>query len=142
MEDRVITLTDGTDMGGMIIVFRTNAPIEELKELEKVSNAVYINGGAYEDVPIWAEVLKNKGYVFDYVDEHEHITALGTSSDWLEKKYSHVTEHYTIDNQPNRNKEFDTYAEEVKESNLEVAEQVTAVSSRHENNYVRRKRGR
>lgn len=34
---RLITLTDGTDMGSMIIVFKTNAPIEELK---KVRNSI------------------------------------------------------------------------------------------------------
>ena len=99
-DDRLIALADGSTMGDMMIVFATNAPIEELKELEKISNDIYINGGDQEDVPIWAEVLKNKGYVFDYVDEHQHITALGISSEWLEKDYPQITEHYCIENQP------------------------------------------
>lgn len=135
MENRFITLTDGTDMGGMVIVFKTNAPIEELKELEKVSNAVYLNGGDVEDVPIWAEVLKNKGYVFDYVDEHEHITAFGTSRDWLEEKYSHVTEHYTIENQPDDQEEL--------ESSKDVKQNEECNSTFVEESVcVRRKRGR
>ena len=99
-DERLITLADGTTMGDMMIVFRTNAPVDELKELEKVSNDVYLNSGGEEDVPIWAEVLKNKGYVFDYVDEHQHITAFETSSEWLEKEYPRIAEHYCIENQP------------------------------------------
>lgn len=98
--ERLITLTDGLTMGDMTIVFRTNAPVEVLKELEKVSNAVYLNSGSEEDVPIWAEVLKNKGYVFDYLDEHQHITAFGTSSEWLRENYPQITEHYCIESQP------------------------------------------
>lgn len=97
---RLITLTDGTDMGGMIIVFKTNAPIEELKELVKISNDIYINNGNEEDVPIWKNVLEEKGYVFDYVDEHEHVTAFRTSFDWLKEQYPQITEHYCIENQP------------------------------------------
>ena len=99
-KQRLITLTDGTDMGGMVIIFKTNAPIEELKELEKISNDIYINGGDEEDVPIWKNVLEEKGYAFDYVDEHEHVTAFGTSSDWLKEEYPQITEHYCIENQP------------------------------------------
>lgn len=99
-KQRLISLTDGTDMGGMVIVFKTNAPSEELKELEKISNDIYINGGEEEDVPIWKNVLEEKGYVFDYVDEHEHVTAFRTSSDWLEEEYPQIAEHYCIDNQP------------------------------------------
>ena len=99
-KQRLITLTDGTDMGGMEIVFKTNAPIEELKELEKKSNDIYINGGDEEDIPIWAKVLTDKGFTFEYVDAHQHITAFGTSTEWLNKKYPQITEHYCIDNQP------------------------------------------
>lgn len=97
---RLITLTDGTDMGGMVIVFKTNAPSEELKELEKISNDIYINGGEAKDVPLWKNVLEEKGYVFDCVGYHRHITPYGTSEEWLEDKYSSVTEHYVIENQP------------------------------------------
>lgn len=99
-KQRLVTLTDGTDMGGMMYVFKTNAPIEELKELERISNDVYINGGDYEDVPIWANVLKEKGYIFDYIDEHTNVTSFGTSSEWLKEKYPEIKEHYCIDNQP------------------------------------------
>jgi len=99
-KQRFITLTDGTDMGGKVIVFKTNAPVDTLKELEKISNDVYINGGYEEDVPIWADVLANNGYVFDYVDEYDHVSPFGTSSEWLEEEYPQITECYTIDNQP------------------------------------------
>lgn len=74
-----------------------------LKELEKISNDIYINGGEEEDVPIWKNVLEKKGYAFDYVDEHENVTAFGTSSDWLKKEYPQITEHYCIENQPTIN---------------------------------------
>lgn len=97
---RLITLTDGTDMGSTIIVFKTNAPIEELKKLEIQSNDIYINGGDEEDIPIWSQVIKGKGYVFDYVDEHQHVTAYGTSTEWLKEKYPQIIEHYCIENQP------------------------------------------
>ena len=99
-KQRLITLTDGTDMGGVIIVFLTNAPIEELKELEKISNDIYINGEDEEDIPIWANVLTDKGFTFDYVDDHQHVTAFGTSTEWLNEKYPQITEHYCIDKQP------------------------------------------
>lgn len=99
-DERLIALADGSTMGDMMIVFATNAPIEELKELEKSSNDIYINGGDEEDVPIWAEILKNKGYVFEYVDECRHITPLGTSSEWLKENYPRIAERYCIENQP------------------------------------------
>lgn len=98
--DRLITLTNGTDMGGTIIVFKTNAPVEELKELEKISNDIYINGGDDEDVPIWSNVLTDKGFSFDYVDDYQHVTTFGTSTEWLKNRYPQITEHYYIDNQP------------------------------------------
>ena len=98
---RLIALTDRTGMGGSVIIFKTNAPIEELKELERISNKVYISGSKNgEDVPIWADVLVNKGYIFDYVDEHQHITPCGTSTDWLSEKYPQTKERYIIDDQP------------------------------------------
>jgi len=99
-KQRLITLTDGTGMGGTEIIFKTNAPAEELKELERISNNIYANGVDEEDVPIWANVLVDKGYVFDYVNEHQHITAFGTSTDWLEKEYPQIKEHYRIEDQP------------------------------------------
>lgn len=97
---RLVTLTDGTGMGDVVLIFNTNAPTEELKELEKVSNSVYLNGGEAEDVPIWSGVLRDRGYLFECVDEHRHVTAFGTSSEWLKEKYSFITEHYCIENQP------------------------------------------
>ena len=98
-EYRLISLTDGTDMGGMVIVFETNAPAEELRKLEKISCDCYINGNE-EDVPIWRDEMCGKGYVFDYVDEHKNVTAYGTSTTWLEDKYPKIVEHYVIENQP------------------------------------------
>lgn len=96
---RYITLTDGTGMGDSVHVFKTNAPVDELKTLEKISNDVYANGGGYEDVPIWEEVLTDKGYEFDHVDSHEHITPYGTSAEWIKDKYASIDEHYEIDNE-------------------------------------------
>lgn len=100
MRQRLIALSDGSGMGDVMIVFKTNAPIEELKELNKISNDIYINGGDAEDVPIWANILTDKGYVFDYVDEHQHITPFKTSEEWLKEKYPQITEHYCVENQP------------------------------------------
>ena len=36
-EKRLITLSDGTGMGGELLVFRTDVPAEVLSELEKIS---------------------------------------------------------------------------------------------------------
>ncbi len=99
--NRLITLSDGTGMGDSVYVFKTNAPIEELKALEEESNNIYLKGGSSEDIPIWATVLEKKGYIFEYEDECQHITPHGTSESWLADKYDNITEHYQIDNQPN-----------------------------------------
>lgn len=37
------------------------------------------------EVPIWADVLKEKGYFFDYADTY------------YEETHEHITEHYYID---------------------------------------------
>lgn len=96
---RLIALSDGSGMGDMVIVFNTNAPIEELNNLEQICNDIYANDGNSEDIPIWSDVLNNKGYIFEYVDEHQHITPYGTSSDWLKSNYPQINEHYKIENQ-------------------------------------------
>lgn len=101
MKDRLISLTDGTDMGGMLIIFKTNAPVNVLKEIEVISNGIYINGGDEDDVPVWREYLKQRGYNFEYIDECCHVTPFETSNDWLTTNYSQITEHYVIENQPN-----------------------------------------
>lgn len=98
INQRLITLTDGTGMGDTIIVFSTNAPTEELKALERISNDIYNNSEDIGDVPIWADVLTAKGYVFEFIDECQHVTPFGNSSDWLEEKYSNIKEHYIIKN--------------------------------------------
>lgn len=94
---RLISLSDGTSMGDLVIIFETDAPVEELKTLEKISCDVYINGGYSEDIPIWADILRAKGYVFDYVDEHQHVSVYRTSSEWIENKYPQIEEHYYIE---------------------------------------------
>lgn len=96
---RFISLMDGTEMGDMLLIFKTDAPVEELKELERISNEVYLNSGDYDDIPIWSYVLKQKGYKFNYIDEHRNVTAYGTSGEWLKEKYPHIEEHYCIKNQ-------------------------------------------
>lgn len=103
MDMRYITLTDGTGMGNQLIIFKTDAPVDVLKKLEKESCEVYLNGGDCFDVPIWAQVLEEQGYTCEFVGAHQHITPHGTSTVWLEnhKIGSRIREHYTIDNQPN-----------------------------------------
>ena len=98
---RLVTLTDGTGMGDELLVFKTDAPVEELKELERISCQAYIDGGEYEDVPIWTDVLTDKGYMFECIASHPHITPFATSSKWLENNYPNITERYVIENQPN-----------------------------------------
>lgn len=95
---RLVTLSDGTGMGDTLYVFDTNAPVDVLKDLEKVSNEAYANGND-DDVPIWGKELKTKRYTFCCIDEHQHVTPYGTSSEWLEERYSGIKEHYTIENQ-------------------------------------------
>lgn len=104
MEKRLITLSDGNGMGDELYIFETDAPVERLKELEKVSCDAYINGNGYDDVPHWASVLKSEGYAFDFVDSHAHINQWNSSGIWLENEYPKITEHYEIDNQPELSK--------------------------------------
>ena len=99
-EKRLITLSDGTGMGGELLVFRTDAPAEVLSELEKISCEIFINGADYEDVPIWADVLEENGYEFTYIDSCTHVTPYGTSSDWLEETFGEINEKYVIEDQP------------------------------------------
>lgn len=97
---RLVALSDGTGMGDEVLVFKTNAPVNRLKELEKQSCEVYINGGDSEDVPIWADILIDEGYTFDLVGEHQHVTAYSSSSEWMKEEFPEITEHYVIENQP------------------------------------------
>lgn len=99
-KERLIALSDGTGMGDELIIFKTNAPVSELIELEKQSCQVYLDGGDDKDVPIWGEILTKKGYMFEFVDSHRHITPYGSSRTWMELDYPEVTEHYVIENQP------------------------------------------
>lgn len=107
MSLRRIALSDGTGMGDEMIIFETNAPAEELKKLEKESCQVYIDGGDYKDVPIWADILTAKGYIFNLVDTHSHVNPFTTSTDWLETRFPEIKEYYVIDNQPERTQEAD-----------------------------------
>lgn len=100
MENRLITVCEGTGMGDELFVMETNAPVEKLKELERISCKVYLDGGDFEDVPNWENVLKDKGYSFEYVNSHGHVTPYGSSKMWLEENYPTITEHYVIENQP------------------------------------------
>ena len=99
-ETRLISLSDGTCMGNTLFIFKTNAPAERLRDLEKQCCQIYVNGEDEEDVPIWSCVLQEEGYVFSYVDEHGHVTAYGTSDEWIREKYPQIAEHYEIENQP------------------------------------------
>lgn len=82
---RQISLSDGTGMGDELLIFETNAPINRLKELEKECCDIYKNGGDYDDIPIWEDVLTNEGYTFNLVASHQHITPFLSSKEWMEK---------------------------------------------------------
>ena len=99
IEERLVSLQDGTGMGGELIVFRTNAPVDELKKLEYESCQCYINGVDDEDIPIWQNELEAKGYTFSYIDSYENVTAFATSDEWMQEMYPVIEEHYLIDDQ-------------------------------------------
>lgn len=101
---RHITLSDGSCMNNTLYVISTDAPISELKMLEEMSCKVYSDGGDEDELPIWQDVLEEKGYSFTYIDEHQHITAYNSSRSWIEEEYPDITEHYVIENQPNLSK--------------------------------------
>lgn len=141
-EYRLVSLMDGTAMNDQTIIFKTNAPAEELKELERISCEVYLNDGDYEDVPIWETVLNDKGYVFEYVD-----SSTNCGSEFLEHTYAYVTEHYIIENQPdiktadapkmesgfyqeNRGNNMETLIEKAKKEYFELFSKVENVNRR------------
>jgi len=95
---RFIGLNNGTQMGDELIIFKTNAPAEELKKLEKISCEACADG-RNEDVPIWSDVLTEKGYICEYENQHQHISPYGSSKSWQEENYPGI-EIYTIENQP------------------------------------------
>ena len=96
IEERYITLSDGTGMDGELLIFLTNAPATLLKTLEKLSCEAIDRD---EDAPIWSNILKEAGYAFEYIDSHQHVTAYGTSTEWLMNHEigSAITEDYTIE---------------------------------------------
>lgn len=102
---RYITLSDGTGMNDELIVIKTTAPAELLKNLEQQSCEVYLQGKE-DEVPMWSAVLTDAGYLFEVVASCEHVNASGTSNEWLtEWIESHefckeIDEHYIIENQP------------------------------------------
>lgn len=100
-KERLISVSDGTAMGDELIIWRTDAPKKRLRELEKQSCQVYIDGGEYDDVPVWRDVLTGEGYQFEYIDSCQHVTPFTSSDEWMKTNYRQAREHYTIDNQPN-----------------------------------------
>lgn len=80
-KNRLVALSDGTSMGDSLLVFQTDAPIEELKSLEEISCNAYIDGDGVDDVPLWGKVLEEKGYTFEWIAEHQHVSPFGTSED-------------------------------------------------------------
>lgn len=89
---REVIFGEGTSMGDAVYVYKTNAPKELLRDLLKRSNEVWLNGGSYDDVPNWGAEIKDKGYVFEYVDE-----SIAVNEDFEPK------ERYIIENQPELN---------------------------------------
>ena len=100
--ERYITLCDGTCMGDELLIFITDAPIDELKKLETLCNDMY-KQEKNPETPIWSDVLTSLGYKFEFVDSHAHITPFSSSSEWIasHEVYSKITEHYILENQPN-----------------------------------------
>lgn len=96
---RLISFSDGTTMGDYLYIVSTNAPKEELKELERISCKLYRNGHDESDIPVWADELEEKGYIFDILDSHQHISQYRSSREWKAEKYPEVNEHYQIENQ-------------------------------------------
>jgi len=96
---RYITLTDGTGMGGELIILKTDAPQEILKELEQRSCEIY--AGGEEDVPIWYDEIRVHGYSCEIIDSYVHVTAYKRSDNWLKEHEigKHIKEHYVIQNQ-------------------------------------------
>lgn len=92
---RLISLSTGNGMGDDLIIFETNAPQELLKELEKESCEIYKQDSS--EVPIWADVVEEKGYKFNYISHSQNVTPYGTSSSWKERNYPYVTEQYWIE---------------------------------------------
>lgn len=91
---RLVSLAEGTGMGGYLHIFKTDAPIEELNTLENISNS-----SIYEDAPIWSIELNKKGFIFEHLDSCRHVTPYTTSSDWLEEYYPEIKEHYCIEDE-------------------------------------------
>lgn len=79
---RYITLSDGTGMNDELIVIKTTAPAELLKNLEQQSCEAYLQGKE-DEVPMWSAVLTDAGYLFEVVDSCKHVNASGTSDEWL-----------------------------------------------------------
>lgn len=92
---RYITLLDGASMNGELIVIRTNAPVELLKELENLSNVAYKND---DDIPLWWREVENKGYEYQIIDSCRNITPYCTSKKWLasHEEWKNIEEHYVI----------------------------------------------
>ena len=88
-------------MGGELLVIRTDAPAEVLSELEKISCEIFINGANYEERSYMGRCFeKRRGMNLTYIDSCTHVTAYGTSSDWLEETFGEINEKYVIEDQP------------------------------------------
>ena len=46
-----------------------------------------------------AVITRQKGYEFAYIDSCTHVTAYGTSRDWLEETFGEINEKYVIEDQ-------------------------------------------
>jgi len=96
---RYIGLKDGTSAEDNLIIFDTNAPKRELEELERISCEIYKNGGTERDIPVWANQLIVKGYLFKYINSHKNAREDETAKEWQEELYPDI-EIYTIENHP------------------------------------------
>lgn len=115
---RLISFSDGTTMGDYLYIVSTNAPKEELRELERISCELYRNGYDEPDIPVWTDELEEKGYVFSILDYHQHISQYGSSREWKAEWYPEVDEHYQIENQikkQEQRKENDEVKKQTKE---------------------------
>ena len=96
-EGRYIGLNDGIYEGNVLIIFFTNAPKKDLKELEEKSCEVYKKGRGEKDVPIWSKVLNKKGYFLKYINSYKHTGFMKDAEKWQKEYYPDI-EIYTIDN--------------------------------------------
>ena len=91
---RYIVLNDETGMSRVTHVLKTNAPKTDVNTLIDTIN--YLRKQNENDVPNFTDSITNKGYVCEYITDHQRISLYDTSGSWLESVYPEIEEIYTI----------------------------------------------